>query len=93
LYSTTGEFLELFGLKDLKSLPTLGELGDEFETMAGESDFLEAGGEGHGVLPLESEGAEASLTEQGKQGEQQEEQEQQEPGESQDRRSGQRDQG
>ncbi len=93
LYATTGEFLELFGLKDLNSLPTLGELGDEFETMADEGDFLEAGGDGHGVLPLENEGAEASLTEQGKQGEQQEEQEQQEPGESRDRRSGQRDQG
>jgi segregation and condensation protein B len=30
IYGTTQEFLETFGLKDIKSLPTLKETGDLF---------------------------------------------------------------
>lgn len=55
LYASTPEFLELFGLKDLGSLPTLAELGDDFERMAEQSEFARAGGSEQGVVPLETE--------------------------------------
>ena len=39
LYGTTSEFLELFGLRNLKDLPTLAELGDDAVRMAEQGDF------------------------------------------------------
>ncbi|MFQ5352532.1 MAG: hypothetical protein ACE5D3_05600, partial [Candidatus Binatia bacterium] len=54
---TTPVFLETFGLKDLKSLPTLAELGEEIQGMAGASGFAEAGEEAAArVIPLEEDG-------------------------------------
>ncbi len=52
LYSTTGDFLELFGLKNLRDMPTLAELGDDIERMADETGFRETGSEETGVLPF-----------------------------------------
>jgi segregation and condensation protein B len=58
VYATTPTFLEMFGLKDLKSLPTLSELGDEFINMADQAGFG-AGEDGDAaVLPLEDEDGE-----------------------------------
>jgi segregation and condensation protein B len=48
LYGTSAEFLETFGLKDLKSLPTLDELGASVEALE------RAAASAEGVLPLES---------------------------------------
>jgi segregation and condensation protein B len=48
LYGTSAEFLETFGLKDLKSLPTLDELGASVEALERAAASAEA------VLPLES---------------------------------------
>ena len=56
LYATTPEFLQLFGLKDLKALPTLAELGDDFERMAEQAEFAHAGGTEQGILPVADEG-------------------------------------
>ena len=53
LYATTAEFLELFGLKDLRAMPTLPELGEELERMAEDSGFSTTGGAEAGVIPLE----------------------------------------
>jgi len=54
VYTTTQEFLETFGLKDLKSLPTLPELGDEIRSMAEQSDFTSAEERDAAILPLET---------------------------------------
>ncbi|MFT4570447.1 MAG: segregation and condensation protein B [Hyphomicrobiaceae bacterium] len=55
LYSSTTEFLELFGLKSLRDLPTLGELGDDIELLAERGEFREgAAVAAADVLPLES---------------------------------------
>jgi segregation and condensation protein B len=54
VYTTTQEFLEMFGLKDLKSLPTLAELGEEFQNMADQSGFSEAGERDAAVLPVDA---------------------------------------
>lgn len=51
VYGTTQEFLELFGLASLKALPTLPELGSEFERMSEQGGFHE--GEKAEILPLE----------------------------------------
>jgi segregation and condensation protein B len=59
VYATTQEFLETFGLKDLKSLPTLPELGDELASMAEQSGFTDAPDRDAAILPLE-EGEESS---------------------------------
>jgi hypothetical protein len=50
---TTQEFLETFGLRDLKSLPTLAELGDDIRAMAEQSAFNEGEERNAAVLPLE----------------------------------------
>jgi segregation and condensation protein B len=54
VYATTQEFLEMFGLKDLKSLPTLAELGDEFQNMADQSGFSRAGERDAAILPVDA---------------------------------------
>ena len=53
VYVTTQEFLETFGLRDLKSLPTLAELGDDIRAMAEQSAFGEGEERNAAVLPLE----------------------------------------
>lgn len=53
VYATTQEFLELFGLKDLKSLPTLSELDDEIQALADTTGFDDPGEREAGVVPLE----------------------------------------
>lgn len=56
VYATTGDFLEMFALKDLKALPTLAELGDELRGLAEQSGFDEEEEEREArVLPLEEE--------------------------------------
>ena len=55
LYATTKDFLELFGLKNLRDMPTLVELGDDFERLAGESGFEAGPAEPQRVLPLDPE--------------------------------------
>jgi segregation and condensation protein B len=54
LYGSTSEFLELFGLKSLRDLPTLAEMGDEIEMLAERGEF-EAGAavSEDQILPLE----------------------------------------
>lgn len=56
VYTTTPYFLELFGLKDLKSLPTLAELGDEMAGLAERSEFASVGDPDAAVVPLDEEG-------------------------------------
>jgi segregation and condensation protein B len=53
VYATTPEFLELFELKDLRALPTLPELGDEFETLASRSGFEEGDERDAPIVPVE----------------------------------------
>lgn len=53
VYATTTEFLELFGLKSIRELPTLPELGHEFERMSEQGGFHER--EGGEILPLEDD--------------------------------------
>ncbi len=53
VYATTTEFLELFGLKSIRELPTLPELGHEFERMSEQGGFQER--EEGAILPLEDE--------------------------------------
>jgi segregation and condensation protein B len=55
VYATTQEFLELFGLKSIRELPTLPELGSEFERMSEQGGFSES--EPGGILPLEDDDA------------------------------------
>jgi hypothetical protein len=58
VYVTTPLFLETFCLNDLKGLPTLTELGDEFTNMAEQAGFNEAGDDDAAILPLEGEDSE-----------------------------------
>ncbi len=51
VYATTQDFLELFGLKSIRELPTLPELGHEFERMSEQGGFHES--EEAEILPLE----------------------------------------
>ncbi|MBI5506261.1 MAG: SMC-Scp complex subunit ScpB [Deltaproteobacteria bacterium] len=53
VYATSKEFLELFGLRSLRDMPTLPELGSDFERMSEQSGFGE--GEKARILPLEDE--------------------------------------
>jgi segregation and condensation protein B len=53
VYATTQEFLELFGLKNIRDLPTLPELGSDFERMSEQGGFAES--PGGAILPLEDE--------------------------------------
>jgi len=53
VYATTPEFLELFGLKSIRELPTLPELGSEFERMSEQGGFSES--EPAEILPLEDD--------------------------------------
>lgn len=55
VYTTTPVFLEIFGLKDMKSLPTLAELGDDIGALAERSEFTEVGDPSAAILPLEDE--------------------------------------
>jgi segregation and condensation protein B len=55
VYTTTPLFLEVFGLKDMKSLPTLAELGDDIGALAERSEFAEVGDPNAAILPLEDE--------------------------------------
>jgi segregation and condensation protein B len=55
VYTTTPLFLEVFGLKDMKSLPTLAELGDEIGALAERSEFEQVGDPNAAVLPIEDE--------------------------------------
>jgi len=57
VYATTKEFLELFGLKDLKSLPTLSELDDDLQALAATTGFAEASESGAAILPSVDEEA------------------------------------
>ena len=56
VYATTPFFLELFGLKDLKALPTLAELGDEIGNLAEAAEFAKSEEGDAAILPLEDEG-------------------------------------
>lgn len=53
VYETTHEFLELFGLRSIKELPTLPELGSDFERMSEQGGFSET--ERAEILPLEDD--------------------------------------
>lgn len=53
VYATTPDFLELFGLKSIRELPTLPELGHDFERMSEQGGFNES--ESAAILPLEDE--------------------------------------
>jgi len=53
VYETTHEFLELFGLRSVKELPTLPELGSDFERMSEQGGFSES--ERAEILPLEDD--------------------------------------
>lgn len=53
VYATTQEFLELFGLRSIRELPTLPELGSEFERMSEQGGFSES--EQAEILPLEED--------------------------------------
>ena len=65
VYATTPRFLEVFGLKDLKSLPTLGEISDDLGNMAERAGLAGKGGtEEAAILPLEAEDDEATEGEQ-----------------------------
>lgn len=59
VYATSKEFLELFGLRSLRDMPTLPELGSDFERMSEQSGFSE--GETARILPLEDEDATQDL--------------------------------
>lgn len=62
VYATTQEFLELFGLRSIRELPTLAELGNEFERMSEQGGFSERQ-EGE-ISPLEGDdGAQDEATE------------------------------
>ncbi len=52
VYATTQEFLELFGLRNIRELPTLPELGSDFERMSEQGGFTE--NEPGDILPLDS---------------------------------------
>ncbi len=58
VYATTPLFLEMFSLKDLKALPTLAELGDEFTNLAEHTGFSESEEREAAVLPFEGEDGE-----------------------------------
>jgi segregation and condensation protein B len=51
VYATTQDFLELFGLRNIRELPTLPELGSDFERMSEQGGFHES--EAGAILPLE----------------------------------------
>lgn len=53
VYATTTEFLELFGLKSIKELPTLPELGHDFERMSDQGGFHDS--QSGAILPLEEQ--------------------------------------
>lgn len=53
VYETTGEFLEVFGLKDLSALPTMAELGDEILSMADRAGIDHNDERDAPILPLE----------------------------------------
>ncbi len=53
VYATTKEFLELFGLRSLRDMPTLPELGSDFERMSDQGGFTES--EKARILPLEDD--------------------------------------
>jgi len=55
VYMTTPLFLEIFGLKDMRSLPTLAELGDDVGALAERSEFAQVGDPDAAVLPIEDE--------------------------------------
>jgi segregation and condensation protein B len=58
VYMTTTTFLEMFGLNDLKSMPTLAELGDEFTNLAEQTGFSESEERYAPVLPFEGDDGE-----------------------------------
>jgi segregation and condensation protein B len=53
VYVTTPRFLEMFGLKDLKGLPTLAELGDDIRGLADTAGFEDGDERDAAILPLE----------------------------------------
>jgi len=55
VYATGKEFLELFGLRSLRDMPSLPELGSDFERMSEQSGFGDS--EEARILPLEDEDA------------------------------------
>jgi segregation and condensation protein B len=59
VYATTPYFLELFGLKDLKSLPTLAELGEDLMSLADRGEFPRVGDSDAAILPLDADTVEA----------------------------------
>jgi len=58
VYATTQTFLEMFGLRDLKALPSLAELGDEFTNLADHTGFSESDERDAPVLPFEGDDGE-----------------------------------
>lgn len=70
VYATTSRFLEVFGLKDLKSLPTLGEISEDLSKMAEQAGFAGGRKEEARVLPLEAEEDGAAQSDQETQGSQ-----------------------
>ena len=56
VYATTQEFLELFGLRNIRELPTLPELGSDFERMSEQGGFSES--DEAAILPLEDDDGE-----------------------------------
>ena len=68
VYVTTPFFLELFGLKDLKSMPTLAELGDEIGNLVEAAEFARSEEADAAILPLEDEGASVEDSEERKEG-------------------------
>ncbi len=58
VYATSKNFLEFVGLKSLRDLPTLPELGDDVAGMASASGFDDIGADDAAILPLEGDGGE-----------------------------------
>ena len=59
VYATTPKFLEVFGLPDLKALPSLPEMGDDVVRLADQVGY-EAGSADAAVLPLQDGDTEIS---------------------------------
>ncbi len=58
VYATTPHFLEVFGLKDLKSLPTLAEIGEDLAALAEQAGFAGGAEQEAGIIPLDEKSGE-----------------------------------
>ena len=89
VYATSKEFLELFGLRSLRDLPTLPELGSDIERMSEQSGFGES--EQARILPLEDDDDAQSTRPERQTGQNAPDEDEQRAGESaQERQHGQR---